>query len=380
MKPTSLVLSFLIFALVTEALIVTADAEPDPVLDISGKKLQAGTDYYILPVERGRGGGLTLASTGNETCPLDVIQEQHEVENGLLLIVRPVNIKKGDVRLSTDLNIKFSTVSTCVQSTVWKLDNFDESLGQWFGTTGGVEGNPGRETVGNWFKIEKFDGDYKLLFCPTVCDICRVVCRDIGIYIDQAGAFSRSQPLIAPSYGVYVAGEVEFTSCPFVGDDTTKSLTNEQNVNNQRRGWSGASETQQRGRFGREGRLGEVGDVEQTVSYRTEAVTANEARRRQWRRWLGRDSGDEDFRKPIAPLHNSSSWRCVASTGIEEMPSNGAQAPPQGRGANGILPFSFSLAHLTCFSTILRPLNSEFESFFGLQTVTLSRSWMSMKL
>ncbi|KAH7550621.1 hypothetical protein JRO89_XS13G0233200 [Xanthoceras sorbifolium] len=187
MKPTSLVLSFLIFAFVTEALVVTADAAPDPVLDISGKKLQAGTDYYILPVVRGRGGGLTLASTGKETCPLDVVQEQQEVANGLPLTFSPVNIKKGVVSLSTDLNIKFSAASICVQSTVWKLDNFDKSLGQWFVTTGGVEGNPGRETVSNWFKIEKFDDDYKLLFCPTVCDSCRVQCRDIGIYIDQAG-------------------------------------------------------------------------------------------------------------------------------------------------------------------------------------------------
>ncbi|KAK4844253.1 hypothetical protein QYF36_018084 [Acer negundo] len=91
---------------------------------------------------------------------------------------------KGDVCLSTDLNIKFSAASTCVQSIVSKLDNFDESLGKWFVTTGGVEGNSGHETVSNWFKIEKFDGDYKLLFA---CDICRVVCGDIGICIDQAG-------------------------------------------------------------------------------------------------------------------------------------------------------------------------------------------------
>ncbi|TXG51801.1 hypothetical protein EZV62_024325 [Acer yangbiense] len=129
-----------------------ADVAPDLVLDIFGKKLQADIDYYILPVERGRGSGLTLASTANETCPLDVIQEQHEVENGLPLTISPVNIKKGD----------------------------------WFVTTEGVEGNPSRETVSNWFKIEKFDGDYKLLFCPIVFDIYRVVCKDIRIYIDQA--------------------------------------------------------------------------------------------------------------------------------------------------------------------------------------------------
>ncbi|KAK4857398.1 hypothetical protein QYF36_000047 [Acer negundo] len=192
MKTTLLILSFFIFAFVTKApLVVTADASPDPVLDITGKKLRAGTDYYILPVIRGRGGGLTLASTGKETCPLDVVQERHEVENGLPVTFSPVNIKKGVVRLSTDQNIKFSASTICVQSTVWKLDSHDDSLGQWFVTTGGVEGNPGRETTNNWFKIEKFDDDYKLVFCPSVCDTCRVLCRDIGIYIDQATGIRR---------------------------------------------------------------------------------------------------------------------------------------------------------------------------------------------
>ncbi|KAK4858163.1 hypothetical protein QYF36_012043 [Acer negundo] len=193
MKTTLLILiSFFIFAFVTKApLIVTADASTDPVLDIAGEKLRTGTDYYILPVVRGRGGGLTLASTGNENCPLDVVQERHEVENGLPVTFSPVNIKKGVVRLSTDQNIKFSASTICIQSTVWKLDSHDDSLGQWFVTTGGVEGNPGRVTTSNWFKIEEFDDDYKLVFCPSVCDTCRVLCRDIGIYIDQATGIRR---------------------------------------------------------------------------------------------------------------------------------------------------------------------------------------------
>ncbi|KAK0578213.1 hypothetical protein LWI29_006831 [Acer saccharum] len=193
MKTTLLILSFFIFAFVTKVPLVvsTADASHSPVLDIAGKKLLAGTDYYILPVFRGRGGGLTLASTGNETCPLDVVQEQHVVENGLPVTFSPVNIKKGVIRLSIDQNIKFSASTDCVQSTVWKLDSHDDSLRQWFVTTGGVEGNPGRRTTSNWFKIEKFDDDYKLVFCPSVCDICKVLCRDIGIYIDQATGIRR---------------------------------------------------------------------------------------------------------------------------------------------------------------------------------------------
>ncbi|OMP05594.1 Proteinase inhibitor I3, Kunitz legume [Corchorus olitorius] len=186
MKATA---SILILFLAALAFLICANAAaaPDPVLDITGKILRTGTDYYILPVIRGRGGGLTLASTGNDTCPLDVVQEQLEVSNGLPVTFSPVNVKKGVVRVSTDQNIKFSAASICVQSTVWKLESFDEATQQWFVTTGGVEGNPGRETVDNWFKIEKYEKDYKLVFCPTVCDFCKVICRDVGVFIDHRG-------------------------------------------------------------------------------------------------------------------------------------------------------------------------------------------------
>ncbi|KAG8378604.1 hypothetical protein BUALT_Bualt07G0002800 [Buddleja alternifolia] len=162
----------------------SAAQSPSPVLDIAGNKLRAGTDYYMLPVIRGRGGGLTLASTGNKTCPLGVVQEQFEVKNGLPLTFTPVNSKKGVIRVSTDQNIKFSAASTCVQSTVWKLD-YDESIGKYFVMTGGVEGNPGRETISNWFKIEEYEGDYKLFFCPTVCNFCKVICRNVGIFLQD---------------------------------------------------------------------------------------------------------------------------------------------------------------------------------------------------
>ncbi|KAL2539682.1 Kunitz family trypsin and protease inhibitor protein [Abeliophyllum distichum] len=155
---------------------------PDPVLDITGKELRKGIDYHILPVVRGRGGGLTLASI-NKTCPLDVVQDQIEVENGLPLTFTPVNAKNSIIRVSTDLNIKFSAGSICVQSTLWKLDNYDESTQKYFVTTGGVEGNPGPETISNWFKIEKYERDYKIVFCPTVCDYCKVICKDVGIFI-----------------------------------------------------------------------------------------------------------------------------------------------------------------------------------------------------
>ena len=110
----------------------------------------------------------------------------------------PVDPKKGVIRLSTDLNVKFPSVSTiCAQySTVWRLDRHD---GQYLISTGGVEGNPDRKTLSNSFKIKKQDDDYKLFYCPTtVCNEynrckrtvnakAKAICKDVGIYIDGYG-------------------------------------------------------------------------------------------------------------------------------------------------------------------------------------------------
>lgn len=182
---TLLILSCLLLFFTTKPVPGLAGSSAATVLDISGKRLQKGVDYYILPVIRGRGGGLKLANARNKTCPLDVVQDQFEVSNGLPLTFSPMNPRECFVHESTDLNIKFSAApaTTCIQSKVWKLDSYDDSLGQWFVTSGGVEGNPGPQTVSNWFKIEKFNDDYKLVFCPTVCNFCKVICRDVGIFI-----------------------------------------------------------------------------------------------------------------------------------------------------------------------------------------------------
>ncbi|KAI3748565.1 hypothetical protein L6452_11725 [Arctium lappa] len=158
---------------------------PDPVRDIEGNLVRSGTDYYILPVFRGRGGGLTLASTRNESCPLDVVQEGFELELGLPLTFTPVNPKKGVIRESTDLNIIFSASTTCIQSNVWNLEEYE---GQLIVSAHGVSGNPGRETISNWFKIAKYENDYKLVFCPTVCNFCKPVCGDLGIKIAENGS------------------------------------------------------------------------------------------------------------------------------------------------------------------------------------------------
>nr|XP_043640123.1 miraculin-like [Erigeron canadensis] len=161
-----------------------ASSALDSVLDITGKNLHSGTNYYIMPAARG--GGIILGPTGvNKTCPLGIAQLQTN-KYGLPLTFTPVNPKKRIIRLSTDVNIKFSGHTNCNKSNIWKL-KYDEVMRQYFVKVGGVEGNPGRETLDNWFKIEKAENGYKLVFCPTVCNFCKVLCRDVGIFVDDNG-------------------------------------------------------------------------------------------------------------------------------------------------------------------------------------------------
>ncbi|XP_054787081.1 miraculin-like [Prosopis cineraria] len=164
----------------------SADAKPEPVLSGS-KMLRAGHSYYIIPVPQPPSGGLQLASSRRK-CPLDVITVQEDPSLPSSFV--PVNSKDGMIRVSTDLNIVFNTDTDtgCPQSNVWKVDDYDNSTGQWSLTTGGVVGNPGPQTVRNWFKIEKYEDGYKLLYCPSVCRNCNnVPCKDIGTYIDSSG-------------------------------------------------------------------------------------------------------------------------------------------------------------------------------------------------
>nr|CAI77771.1 kunitz trypsin inhibitor [Populus tremula] len=186
MKSTLLVwFSFLLFAFVLSVPSIEADTEP--VLDIQGEELKAGTEYIITSIFRGAGGGDVAAT--NKTCPDDVIQYSLDVFQGLPVTFSPASSEDDVIRVSTDLNIKFSIKKACDRSSVWKIQKSSNSEVQWLVTTGGEEGNPGCDTFTNWFKIEKgagtFGYNYKLVFCPE--DICPSVglCRDVGIYFES---------------------------------------------------------------------------------------------------------------------------------------------------------------------------------------------------
>ncbi|KAJ6396649.1 hypothetical protein OIU77_021639 [Salix suchowensis] len=133
-------------------------------LTFKAKNLKQARNTSSLQLIWGAGGGDVSAT--NKTCPDDVIQYSSDQLPGLPVTFSPANSEEDVIRVSTELNIKFSIKETCDQSPVWKIQKSTNPEVQWFVTTGGVEGNPG-----NWFKIEKASIGYKLVYCPE--DICR---------------------------------------------------------------------------------------------------------------------------------------------------------------------------------------------------------------
>ncbi|KAL5746948.1 hypothetical protein ACOSP7_023937 [Xanthoceras sorbifolium] len=189
MKNSLLVFPFLFLCFLPNPLL----GAPEPLLDISGDKVVTGTEYYIVSVIRGAGGGgLNFISGRNEPCPMDVFQERSDLRRGRPLSLFPVNYN-GEVGTvvydSTDLNIQFNVQRPRCneETTVWKVDNYDNKMGAWFITTNGVIGNPGAETLQNWFKFEKVADDlnvYKIVHCPSVCKSCVKLCSDVGIHFE----------------------------------------------------------------------------------------------------------------------------------------------------------------------------------------------------
>ncbi|CAH2056737.1 unnamed protein product [Thlaspi arvense] len=182
MKTTTLVgvlsLCFLFSAIIAKPLfaITGKDDEGEPVLDIKGEEVRTDSSYYMVSIIWGPGGGgVSMANVSG--CPLDVIQLSSDRDYGKPVRLTPLIETTGDVvRQSTNLNIKFSTSTPCNDSTVWRVNQYDDSTKQYFISTGGVEGNLWPETIFSRFKIIKINFFNKLVYCPWMC----AVCKDIG--------------------------------------------------------------------------------------------------------------------------------------------------------------------------------------------------------
>lgn len=166
-----------------------AAATGDAVLDTTGESVETVTRLYnILPVLPGPGGGVTLSSP-NGTCPLSVAQDVVDVSNGFPVLFWPVDSGYGDVVTeSKPLNIMFSSLSVCTESSIWKLGDASGANGWRYVMTGGVFGDDK-----SLFSIEKYGGNYTLVFCggtqvngPHMGGLLGSGCGYVGVY-SEAG-------------------------------------------------------------------------------------------------------------------------------------------------------------------------------------------------
>nr|GMD31204.1 kunitz trypsin inhibitor 2-like [Ipomoea batatas] len=183
METPFLFLSLFLFS----AWLCEAAQTPLTVLDTDGKAVQGGVKYYVVPVKPKQGGGLDLASTGNETCPKSVVQVAPKVAGNSVSFFPAVN-PKGAVLNGTDLNVVFSGSNTgCPESTVWQIAHDAENIDVvQYVLSGGDKGNPSPSTARSWFQILKTNNGYKFKFCPpeSLCD-CNSICMDIGIMVEN---------------------------------------------------------------------------------------------------------------------------------------------------------------------------------------------------
>ncbi|KAI9100802.1 hypothetical protein K1719_024164 [Acacia pycnantha] len=173
MKPSLFALFFFLFAF------IASSAKAQFVVDNHGNNVINGGRYYILPNIWAIGGGLKLAKTGNETCPLSVVQSPAEVDNGLpWTIMSPLRI----LYITTNTRLDFFSVKGKVPSCVplpskWTIVEGEDGIKY-------VKIRGFKNTLQGWFKIQQYNSiAYKIVFCPVNGDSC----RNLGISRDEHG-------------------------------------------------------------------------------------------------------------------------------------------------------------------------------------------------
>ncbi|XP_042501067.1 miraculin-like [Macadamia integrifolia] len=207
-------LKLFISSLLILAFALQSEAEPrvqshtHSVLDTNGNELQAGHPYYIVSAYReGRGGGVSfdrgqssrtamvkqLSSDKNFGAPVilfPVSKSQEKVDRERVLREtsrNPSPARERIIRESTDLNIRFSDMPV-----VWQVEDSRQSPSSPSQNRHvileGQPGHPGPSTVRNWFRIErmsKSSPEYRVAYCPSVCDSCQVECGNIGVTMES---------------------------------------------------------------------------------------------------------------------------------------------------------------------------------------------------
>ncbi|XP_042514142.1 21 kDa seed protein-like [Macadamia integrifolia] len=206
---------FLILASLVHTNAISSHSRPHhshstAVLDTDGNELQAGMPYYIVSaIKRGGGGGVYVdrrersTSQSSHTTQIPTIkQSSYDMNMGTPVVVSPASsqhpaaagarflgqIGEGETMIqeSMDMNIGFSGMNNRVwQVEGRKKEESSESRDSMrYVTLGGKPGYPGSSTVRNWFQIERISQSsptYRIVYCPSVCESCQVICGSVGI-------------------------------------------------------------------------------------------------------------------------------------------------------------------------------------------------------
>nr|DAD31166.1 TPA_asm: hypothetical protein HUJ06_010017 [Nelumbo nucifera] len=180
------------------------------VLDTDGNQLQVEREYYIVSAIRGGGGGgVTIGKRESSSSRTPTVR-QHSYDMNLgspvtftpasnsaeeMLIweefdgvqyLKEMSSEENRIEEQVDLNIGFSGLKRVWQVEEANSETSSASSSQTtrYVTLKGQPGHPGSSTVRNWFKIERIsrsNPEYRITYCPSVCESCHVECGNVGI-------------------------------------------------------------------------------------------------------------------------------------------------------------------------------------------------------
>lgn len=163
------------------------------VYDTDGNILQKGRTYFVLAATRGNGGGIEFAATGNDTCPLTVVQSPSGDSIGFpIRFSYPFIETLDDILEGFGLEIRFAYRPPCspssIATTKWTIVNDAVKLTK---TSSSII--PGFFYIWGASPNSK---DYKLEFC----DLDNIKCGDVGIHTDDDGSrrlvITQNDPLL----------------------------------------------------------------------------------------------------------------------------------------------------------------------------------------
>lgn len=205
-------MSFLVFNLfIFTTTLLLLSASSDVIYDSAGTELLRGNPYYILPLLRRSGGGLTLSRSTKDACPLNVTQESFEVNNGGPFTFSPIVQDEEIIPVAYPISISAYVVNPCHGSNIWKVttataakDDEDDLLTNikhkkkkdgdkvvsvQIVTTGGEFNKP--ESCFQVVEDDVMPGlqSYQIQHCPFKCGTTStdLTCYNVGVVRDSDG-------------------------------------------------------------------------------------------------------------------------------------------------------------------------------------------------